>query len=105
MKPIDLYQQHRAMIKVTRNGFPLIEKSDKVPFLLKSIVNSNEKQIFDILFYTNLSETLESHSVLKFYIALEIEDEIKKYNELQANLNKDTKMKKKNKMKRDQLKD
>jgi len=31
------------MIKVTRNGFPPIEKSDKVPILLKSIMNANEK--------------------------------------------------------------
>ncbi len=41
MKPIDLYQEHRSMIKVTRNGFPPIQKSDKVPALLKAIVNSN----------------------------------------------------------------
>lgn len=41
MKPIDLYQEHRSMIKVTRNGFPPIEKSDKIPQLLKSILTSN----------------------------------------------------------------
>jgi hypothetical protein len=31
----DLFQEHRLMVKVTRNAFPMIEKSNQVPKLLK----------------------------------------------------------------------